>query len=90
MNACPGTLYRLISLWSLCVWLRLFDKCCRAVQIAAELKSKDGAGPKLKDFKAYVDSNEVSEIKQLKAEVEKYAMDFPTIGFEKADMRYKQ
>lgn len=62
----------------------------RAVQIAANLKSKDGAGPKLKDFKAYVDSNEVPEIKQLKAEVEKYAMDFPTIGFEKADMRYKQ
>ena len=37
-----------------------------------------------------MDSNDVPDIKQLKAEVEKYAMDFPTIGFEKADMRYKQ
>ena len=64
--------------------------CCRAVQIAADLKGRDGAGPKLKDFKSYVDSNDVPEIKQLKEEVEKYAMDFPTIGFEKADMRYKQ
>ena len=63
---------------------------CRSVQIAASLKSKDGAGPKLKDFKSYVDNNDVPEIKQLKAEVEKFAMDFPTIGFEKATMRYKQ
>ncbi|CAL5224699.1 g7426 [Coccomyxa viridis] len=62
----------------------------RSVQIAASLKSKDGAGPKLKDFKSYVDNNDVPEIKQLKAEVEKFAMDFPTIGFEKATMRYKQ
>ena len=61
----------------------------RAVNITVELKGRDGAGPKLKDFKAYVDSNDVPEIKALKADVEKFAMDFPTIGFEKATMRYK-
>ncbi len=62
---------------------------CRAVQITIDLKNKEGAGPKLKDFKAYVDSNEVPEIKELKAAVEAFAKDFPTIGFEKSEMRYK-
>ena len=68
-----------------CLWLLL----TRAVNITVDLKGKDGAGPKLKDFKAYVDSHDVPEIAQLKADVEKFAMDFPTIGFEKATMRYK-
>jgi glycine hydroxymethyltransferase len=31
-----------------------------------------------------------AEIKALKAEVEEYAKAFPTIGFEKATMRYKE
>lgn len=62
---------------------------CRAVQITTDIKGKEGAGPKLKDFKAYVDHNEVPAIKELKAAVEKFAMDFPTIGFEKGEMRYK-
>lgn len=70
-----------------------FDKVAefvdRAVQITVDLKNKEGAGPKLKDFKAYVDSNEVPEIKELKAAVEEFAKDFPTIGFEKSEMRYK-
>ena len=48
------------------------------------LKGTDGAGPKLKDFKAYVDSKEVPEIKALKHDVEQFAKEFPTIGFEKA------
>lgn len=51
------------------------------------LKGKDGAGPKLKDFKAYVDSNEVPEIQALKHDVEQFAKEFPTIGFEKARRR---
>ena len=51
------------------------------------LKGKDGAGPKLKDFKAYVDSNEVPEIQALKHDVEEFAKEFPTIGFEKARRR---
>jgi hypothetical protein len=55
----------------------------RAVDITVMLKGKDGAGPKLKDFKAYVDANEVPEIKALKHEVEQFAKEFPTIGFEK-------
>ena len=51
------------------------------------LKGKDGAGPKLKDFKAYVDSKEVPEITALKHDVEEFAKEFPTIGFEKVRMR---
>ena len=61
----------------------------RAVNITVELKGREGAGPKLKDFKAYVDAHDVPEIAQLKAAVEQFAMDFPTIGFEKGEMRYK-
>ena len=60
---------------------------CRAVDITVMLKGKDGAGPKLKDFKAYVDSNDVPEIAALKHDVEEFAKEFPTIGFEKVRMR---
>ena len=59
----------------------------RAVDITVMLKGKDGAGPKLKDFKAYVDSKEVPEITALKHDVEEFAKEFPTIGFEKVRMR---
>ncbi|KAI8469522.1 MAG: serine hydroxymethyltransferase [Monoraphidium minutum] len=60
----------------------------RAVNIAVALKAK--AGPKLKDFKDYVDKNSVPEIQALKAEVETFAKAFPTVGFEKASMRYTE
>ncbi len=59
----------------------------RAVQIAVAVKAK--TGNKLKDFRAYLDANEVPELAALKREVEEYAMRFPTIGFEKSTMRYK-
>ena len=50
---------------------------------------KEKCGPKLKDFKALLDNNDVpSEIQQLKKDVEAFATEFPTIGFEKGDMRY--
>lgn len=50
------------------------------------------AGPKLKDFKVAVDSDpEVqAEIKSLRTEVEEFAKQFPTIGFEKSSMKYQQ
>ena len=68
--------------------LSLMDlRTCRAVDITVMLKGKDGAGPKLKDFKAYVDSKEVPEIAALKHDVEVFAKEFPTIGFEKVRMR---
>lgn len=60
----------------------------RAVQIA--VKAKKEAGGKLKDFRAYLDKNDVPELKQLKHEVEEFAKGFPTIGFEKGTMRYQQ
>jgi len=59
----------------------------KAVNIAVDLKQK--AGPKLKDFKEYVNKNKVPEIEALKEEVEAFATQFPTIGFEKSQMRYK-
>lgn len=60
---------------------------CRGVQISQDLKKKHG--PKLKDFKAYLETNVPPEIAELKSEVEHFAKQFPTIGFEKAAMRYK-
>lgn len=63
--------------------------CCRAVAIAIDLKDKSGT--KLKDFRAYLEEKGIpSEITELKDEVEAYASRFPTIGFEKSTMRYKE
>lgn len=48
-------------------------------------------GTKLKDFVATLssDSKIQSEIAKLKQDVEDYAKQFPTIGFEKETMKYK-
>lgn len=68
-------------------FVKVVDCFDDAVQITQMLKEK--CGPKLKDFKALVDSGEaIPEIDALKAKVESFAKNFPTIGFEKADMRY--
>lgn len=50
------------------------------------------AGTKLKDFVAVLqsDSQVQSEITKLRHEVEQYAKQFPTVGFEKETMRYRQ
>ncbi|CAK9216393.1 unnamed protein product [Sphagnum troendelagicum] len=70
-----------------------FDKVAeffdRAVQIAGKVKALTGT--KLKDFKTKVDTDpEIqSEIARLRDEVEDYAKQFPTIGFEKSSMKYQ-
>ena len=48
-------------------------------------------GTKLKDFLATMQSSPhlQYEIAKLRHEVEKYAKQFPTIGFEKETMKYK-
>ncbi|KAG1675894.1 hypothetical protein FOA52_001551 [Chlamydomonas sp. UWO 241] len=61
----------------------------RGVTITQNIKAKLGAKAKLADFRDYVNAEVPVEIKDLKAEVEAFAMQFPTIGFEKATMRYK-
>lgn len=60
----------------------------RAVQITSEIKAK--TGPKLKDFRAYVNSETPDNLAALREEVEEFAKQFPTVGFEKASMRYKE
>lgn len=52
-----------------------------------DLKKK--TGPKLKDFRDYLNANSVPEIEALREDVEAFAKQFPTIGFEKASMRYQ-
>ena len=59
----------------------------RAVQITVKIKEK--SGNKLKDFRTYVDTQDIPELKALKHEVEEFAKQFPTIAFEKSSMRYK-
>uniref|UniRef100_A0A7S0RZ78 Serine hydroxymethyltransferase n=1 Tax=Chlamydomonas leiostraca TaxID=1034604 RepID=A0A7S0RZ78_9CHLO len=59
----------------------------RAVNIAVAVKK--ASGPKLKDFREALAKEIPSELKALKADVEAYATRFPTIGFEKGAMRYK-
>eukprot|EP00899_Mesostigma_viride_P015136 jgi/Mesvir1/23623/Mv18299-RA.1 len=69
-----------------------FDKVVdffhRAVGITQKISKQ--TGPKLKDFKDYLDANPQPEIAQLKKEVEDFASAFPTIGFEKAEMKYNK
>ncbi|KAK1292844.1 hypothetical protein QJS10_CPB17g02456 [Acorus calamus] len=62
-----------------------------AVKIALKIKSETKGGTKLKDFVATMQTNASiqSEIVKLRHEVEEYAKQFPTIGFEKSTMKYK-
>ncbi|KAH7279904.1 hypothetical protein KP509_37G043000 [Ceratopteris richardii] len=64
-----------------------FDK---AVQLALKVKGAT-KGTKLKDFNAAIETDTAiqSEIKALRYDVEEYAKQFPTIGFEKSSMKYK-
>ncbi|CAA7052323.1 unnamed protein product [Microthlaspi erraticum] len=62
-----------------------------AVKLALKIKA-ESQGTKLKDFVATMQSNEKiqSEMAKLREMVEEYAKQFPTIGFEKETMRYKE
>ncbi|KZV46376.1 serine hydroxymethyltransferase, mitochondrial-like [Dorcoceras hygrometricum] len=60
-----------------------------AVKLALKIKA-DTNGTKLKDFVTSMQSNShQSSIRKLRLEVEDYAKQFPTIGFEKETMKYK-
>ncbi|KAL9450136.1 hypothetical protein AB3S75_011962 [Citrus x aurantiifolia] len=61
-----------------------------AVKLALKIKG-DTKGTKLKDFVATLMSDESiqSEISNLRDKVEEYAKRFPTVGFEKETMKYK-
>jgi glycine hydroxymethyltransferase len=61
----------------------------RGVKIAAEIKASGKAGTKVKEFRDFVDASPPPSIAALAAEVEQFAKQFPTIGFEKAEMRYQ-
>lgn len=60
----------------------------RAVNIAIDVKKKSGG--KLKEFREALNKEIPAELKALTADVEAFAKQFPTIGFEKATMRYTQ
>ncbi|XP_028068982.1 serine hydroxymethyltransferase, mitochondrial isoform X2 [Camellia sinensis] len=61
-----------------------------AVKVAVKIKAET-KGTKLKDFLATMQSSAPiqSEIAKLRHEVEEYAKQFPTVGFEKETMKYK-
>ncbi|CAK9155664.1 unnamed protein product, partial [Ilex paraguariensis] len=61
-----------------------------AVKLALKIKAET-KGTKLKDFVATLQSSDPiqSETTKLRHEVEEYAKQFPTIGFEKEAMKYK-
>jgi glycine hydroxymethyltransferase len=61
----------------------------RGIKIAQDVKSKT-QGTKLKDFRDALDSKEWPELTQLTKDVEEFATQFPTIGFEKAEGKYTQ
>jgi glycine hydroxymethyltransferase len=60
----------------------------RAVGIAVDLRKQ--TGPKLKDFREALDKGAAAEpIAALRGDVEAFAKQFPTVGFEKATMKYR-
>ncbi|XP_015956673.1 serine hydroxymethyltransferase, mitochondrial [Arachis duranensis] len=61
-----------------------------AVKLAVKIKA-ESKGTKLKDFMATIESSSTfqAEIAKLRHDVEEYAKQFPTIGFDKATMKYK-
>ncbi|KAL7190796.1 hypothetical protein ACSBR2_022972 [Camellia fascicularis] len=61
-----------------------------AVKVAVKIKAET-KGTKLKDFLATMQSSAPiqSEIAKLRHEVEEYAKQFPTVGFEKETMKFK-
>ncbi|XP_057973520.1 serine hydroxymethyltransferase, mitochondrial-like isoform X2 [Malania oleifera] len=67
--------------------VKFFDA---AVKLAVKIKT-DTKGTKLKDFVANMQSDVhiQSDIAKLRHDVEEYAKQFPTIGFEKETMKYK-
>ncbi|THU62105.1 hypothetical protein C4D60_Mb01t01650 [Musa balbisiana] len=62
-----------------------------AVKLALKIKSETKEGSKLKDFLATIQTNAnfQSEIAKLRHEVEEYAKQFPTIGFDKETAKYR-
>jgi len=60
----------------------------RGVAIAKEVAGS-GIGKKLADFKAALNSKEWPSVVQLKADVEDFASEFPCVGFEADEMKYK-
>ena len=70
---------------------KVADLVVRGIHIAKKLKGE--VGPKLKDFReALADAprGKFPEIDELKDEVEAFAAQFPTVGFEKAEGKYTQ
>ena len=58
------------------------------VGIAKDINGS-GIGKKLADFKTALKGQEWAAISQLRDDVEAFAGQFPTIGFEEESMRYK-
>ena len=61
----------------------------RGIKIAQDVK-KASTGTKLKDFKQALESKEWPELAKLTRDVEEFATQFPTIGFEKGEGKYTQ
>eukprot|EP00252_Welwitschia_mirabilis_P005966 TRINITY_DN1656_c0_g1_i1.p1 TRINITY_DN1656_c0_g1~~TRINITY_DN1656_c0_g1_i1.p1 ORF type:complete len:524 (+),score=122.71 TRINITY_DN1656_c0_g1_i1:273-1844(+) len=62
-----------------------------AVKLAIKIKAETKGGTKLKDFNLTIETNPTIQdhVKKLRRDVEEYAKQFPTIGFEKSSMKYK-
>merc|ERR1719217_1390113 len=60
----------------------------RGVGIAKEINAS-GIGKKLADFKAKLGGEEHAAVTALRADVEAFAKQFPCIGFDEANMKYK-
>ncbi|QDZ17636.1 serine hydroxymethyltransferase 3 [Chloropicon primus] len=61
-------------------FIKVADFIDRGIKITQDVKAKTPGAGKLKDFKAFVRSNEFPEIEQLRSEVQTFALSFPMPG----------
>ena len=65
-------------------------ECLHSIPTTLSKYTWNYAGTKLKDFVATLSTPSFqSEVAKLRHDVEEYAKQFPTIGFEKETMKYK-
>ena len=93
--ACKQYSTRTASLWRAAAFFRLLLIITQSwsththTPLASPLFLSSGIGKKLADFKTALKAQEWPAITQLRGDVEAFASQFPTIGFEEESMRYK-
>ena len=84
-----ASLWRAAAFFRLIIIITIIEHSHTHTPLASPLFLSSGIGKKLADFKTALKAQEWPAITQLRGDVEAFASQFPTIGFEEESMRYK-